>query len=135
MIGAFSLADFSREADFVDGYGHGTHVAGTIGSATWGVAKNTTLFAVRVLDSAGMGTNADVIAGMEFVVRDARERAKTDQCRKGFVANISLGGEKLPAMNDAVSGFFLFVVGSITNVDAGSSYCRSRHLPGGRSRQ
>lgn len=110
ITGAFFLADLTHEGNFIDGYGHGTHVAGTIGSATWGVAKKTTIFAVRVLDSNGSGTNADVIAGMEFILRDARERRGTDQCRNGFVVNISLGSEKLPALNDAVSGSCQFIV-------------------------
>ena len=50
-----------------DGNGHGTHVAGTVGGSTWGVAKNVTLVAVRVLDSSGNGTNSGVIAGVDFV--------------------------------------------------------------------
>jgi cerevisin len=83
-----------------DGAGHGTHVAGTIGSVTWGVAKKTKLLAVRVLDSYGSGTNAGVIAGMNYVVTDVASRA--EQCPKGIVANMSLGGRKLKAMNDAV---------------------------------
>jgi cerevisin len=85
----------------IDGAGHGTHVAGTIGSMTWGVAKKTTLLAVRVLDSGGSGTNAGVIAGMNYVVSDAPSRAQ--QCPNGFVANMSLGGRKYQAINDAVS--------------------------------
>ncbi|EUC44497.1 hypothetical protein COCMIDRAFT_98093 [Bipolaris oryzae ATCC 44560] len=100
---AFFLADLTHEGTFIDGFGHGTHVAGTIGSATWGIAKKTTIFAVRVLDSNGWGTNSDVIAGLEFILRDARERKGTDQCRNGFVVNISLGSEKLPALNDAAA--------------------------------
>src|SRR5262249_33343293 len=39
-----------------DCHGHGTHVSGTIGGSTWGVAKNVNLFAVRVLDCGGSGT-------------------------------------------------------------------------------
>lgn len=83
-----------------DDMGHGTHVAGTIGSNTWGVAKKTTLFAVRVLDRYGSGTNAEVLAGMDFVIKDAPQRAAA--CPKGFVANMSLGGYKTKAMNAAV---------------------------------
>jgi subtilisin family serine protease len=102
-IGAKFLADFSREGDMIDGAGHGTHVAGTIGSVTWGVAKKTRLFAVRVLDSWGTGTNAGVIAGMQFVITDAKERTDAGECPNGVVANMSLGGRKLDAMNQAVS--------------------------------
>jgi cerevisin len=101
LIGAEFLVDFSGEDTMIDGAGHGTHVAGTLGSLTWGVAKKTTLLAVRVLDTYGSGTNAGVIAGMNYVVADAPTR--TEQCPNGFVANMSLGGRKLQAMNDAVS--------------------------------
>ena len=48
--------------------GHGTHVAGTVGGTTYGVAKGVTLVAVRVLDCAGSGT-AGVIAGIDWVTR------------------------------------------------------------------
>jgi len=84
-----------------DEMGHGTHVAGTVGSATWGVAKKTTLFAVRVLDKYGSGTNAGVLAGMQFVIKDAPQRAAA--CPRGFVVNMSLGGYKSKALNAAVS--------------------------------
>jgi subtilisin family serine protease len=49
------LANFADDSD-ADGQGHGTHVAGTIGGATYGVAKKTSLFAVKVLDDSGSGT-------------------------------------------------------------------------------
>src|SRR5207249_2482976 len=47
--------------------GHGTHVAGTIGAATFGVAKAVSLHGVRVLSCAGIGLNSDVIAGVDWV--------------------------------------------------------------------
>lgn len=62
--------------------GHGTHVAGTVGGKTWGVAKRVTLVGVRVLNCAGYGSDADVIAGMDWVARTATLPA---------VANMSLG--------------------------------------------
>jgi subtilisin family serine protease len=49
------VANFA-DSDDSDGQGHGTHVAGTVGGSTYGVAKQTTLFAVKVLDSNGSGT-------------------------------------------------------------------------------
>jgi subtilisin family serine protease len=82
LIGAEFLVDFSGEDTMIDGAGHGTHVAGTLGSLTWGVAKKTTLLAVRVLDTYGSGTNAGVIAGMNYVVADAPTR--TEQCPNGY---------------------------------------------------
>jgi len=65
--------------------GHGTHVSGTVGGSTYGVAKNVTLVAVRVLDCNGSGTNSGVIAGVDFVT--SNHAAGTPA-----VANMSLGG-------------------------------------------
>jgi subtilisin family serine protease/subtilisin-like proprotein convertase family protein len=102
----FSHVDFGGRAvsgfDAVDGgtaedcYGHGTHVAGTIGGATYGVAKGVTLVAVRVLDCTGHGTSAQVISGVDWVTGD-------HQSGEPAVANMSLGGDFDPAVNDAVT--------------------------------
>ena len=78
----------------IDCNGHGTHVAGTIGGATYGVAKNVTLYAVRVLDCSGSGTNAGVIAGVDWVTAHAVKPA---------VANMSLGGGADAALDAAVT--------------------------------
>lgn len=74
--------------------GHGTHVAGTIGGSTYGVAKNVTLHAVRVLGCNGSGTTAGVIAGVDWV---------TDNHAGSSVANMSLGGGTSQALDDAVA--------------------------------
>ena len=79
-----------------DGNGHGTHVSGTVGGSTYGVAKNVTLVAVRVLDSSGSGTNSGVIAGVDFVTSD-------HQAGQPAVANMSLGGGASTALDTAVS--------------------------------
>lgn len=79
-----------------DGNGHGTHVSGTVGGSTYGVAKNVTLVAVRVLDSAGSGTNSGVIAGVDFVTSD-------HQAGQPAVANMSLGGGASTALDTAVT--------------------------------
>lgn len=50
---ATHLANYAGDGSTADGNGHGTHVAGTIGSKTYGVAKKTSLYAVKVLNSAG----------------------------------------------------------------------------------
>jgi subtilisin family serine protease len=65
--------------------GHGTHVAGTVGGSTYGVAKTVTLVAVRVLNCSGSGTWSGVIAGMDWVTADHPLGAPA-------VANMSLGG-------------------------------------------
>ncbi|KAI4698772.1 hypothetical protein J4E81_005383 [Alternaria sp. BMP 2799] len=107
----------------IDAMGHGTHVAGTIGSMTWGVAKKTTLLAVRVLDSYGSGTTEGVLAGMEYVITDAAKRSEAGECPNGFVANMSLGGRKMQALNDAAAaivaaGIFLAVAAGNEGRDA-----------------
>ena len=74
--------------------GHGTHVAGTVGGNTYGVAKGVKLYAVRVLDCGGSGTNSGVIAGVDWV---------TANHVKPAVANMSLGGGLSTALDDAVN--------------------------------
>ncbi|WP_418514549.1 S8 family peptidase [Deinococcus sp. RM] len=78
-----------------DCQGHGTHVAGTVGSATWGVAKGATLVAVKVLGCDGSGTNSGVIAGVNWAV--------TNKGTAAAVANMSLGGGASQAVDDAVN--------------------------------
>jgi serine protease len=120
--------------------GHGTHVAGTVGGSTWGIAKGVTLIPVRVLGCNGSGTNSGVIAGIDWVAANHVKPA---------VANMSLGGGASTATDNAVtnlvnSGVFTavaagndnanacnysparaaaaFTVGSTTNTDARSSF-------------
>jgi subtilisin family serine protease len=87
--------------DTVDGgaaddcHGHGTHVAGTVGGATYGVAKGVTLVAVRVLNCSGSGTTSGVIAGVDWVTAD-------HQGSDPAVANMSLGGGASSALDAAV---------------------------------
>jgi subtilisin family serine protease len=78
----------------VDCNGHGTHVAGTVGGTTYGVAKGVTLHPVRVLGCNGSGTNAGVIAGMDWVASNHVKPA---------VANMSLGGGASTATDDAIN--------------------------------
>ena len=74
--------------------GHGTHVAGTIGGSTYGVAKGVTLHPVRVLDCDGSGSTSDVIEGINWV---------TANHSKPAVANLSLGGGPSRALDQAVA--------------------------------
>src|SRR4051794_1018444 len=76
--------------------GHGTHVAGTIGGATYGVAKAVRLVAVRVLTCAGSGSTSGVIAGVDWVTGN-------HQAGQPAVANMSLGGGKSAALEQAVA--------------------------------
>lgn len=75
--------------------GHGTHVAGTTGGTTYGVAKGVTLVPVRVLNCSGSGTWSGVIAGIDHVTSQANRTVP-------MVANMSLGGGFSQSVNDAV---------------------------------
>jgi subtilisin family serine protease len=75
--------------------GHGTHVSGTVGGTTFGVAKGVKLVPVRVLDCGGSGSWSDVIAGIDWVASSTLRPA---------VANLSLGGAASTSVDAAVAG-------------------------------
>ncbi|WP_224364759.1 S8 family peptidase [Hyalangium versicolor] len=77
----------------IDCNGHGTHVAGTVGGSTYGVAKNVLLYAVRVLGCQGSGSTAGVVSGIDWVTNNKQLPA---------VANMSLGGGADRVLDDAV---------------------------------
>ena len=74
--------------------GHGTHVSGTVGGSTYGVAKSVTLVAVRVLDCSGSGSTSGVVAGIDWVTAHHATPA---------VANMSLGGGASTTLDNAVA--------------------------------
>jgi len=94
----------------IDCHGHGTHVAGTVGSTSYGVAKGAQLRGVRVLDCNGSGTFADVIEGIDWVAANSPGPS---------VANMSLGGGLSPAVNTATAN--LSRSGVSVAVSAGNS--------------
>jgi subtilisin family serine protease len=89
-----------------DANGHGTHVSGTIGGATYGVAKGVTLYAVRVLDASGSGTTSGVIAGIDWVTAN-------HSSSRPSVANMSLGGSASTSLDTAVQN----------SIASGVTYC------------
>ena len=89
--------------------GHGTHVAGTVGGSTYGVAKQALLRGVKVLDCAGSGSTSGIIAAVDWVRQNAQKPA---------VANLSLGGGYSSALNTAVNN--LANAGIFTAVAAGN---------------
>jgi len=113
--------NYSTDNSTTDGVGHGTHVAGTIASKNYGVAKKARILSVKVLDDDGGATTATVLKGIEYVVNDAKTRKV--RCKKGLVANISLGGTFNKAINDAVkaivdAGVFVAVAAGNEGEDA-----------------
>jgi subtilisin family serine protease len=92
-----------NDADATDCNGHGTHVAGTVGGSTYGVAKAVQLVAVRVLSCSGSGTTAGVVAGINWVTANAIRPA---------VANMSLGGGASTTLDNAVNN----------SIDSGVTY-------------
>jgi subtilisin family serine protease len=97
--------------------GHGTHVSGTVGGSTFGVAKAVRLFAVRVLNCSGSGTNSGVIAGVNWVTANHISPS---------VANMSLGGGASSALDTAVnnsinSGVTYAIAAGNANTNAANS--------------
>ncbi len=94
----------------LDCNGHGTHTSTTAAGTTYGVAKAMTVIGVRVLDCSGSGSNAGVIAGVDWVTANAIKPA---------VANMSLGGGFSAALNQAVANSV--TSGVVYSISAGNS--------------
>lgn len=86
-----------EEASCDDLGGHGTHVAGSVASTTYGVAKRVQLVSVKVLNRYGNGAYSGVLAGLEYVIQ--QKQANPD---RPMVINMSLGGSRSDAINDAI---------------------------------
>lgn len=91
LAGATAISDGRGTGDC---NGHGTHVAGTIGGATWGIAKAIRLVPVRVFGCTGGSANSTIISGIDWVRTNAVKPA---------VANMSLGGGASSATDTAVN--------------------------------
>ncbi|MFJ8431106.1 S8 family peptidase [Kitasatospora sp. NPDC094019] len=102
-----------------DGYGHGTHVAGTVAGSSFGIAKAARIVSVRVLNDDGEGTTEQVVAGIDWVTGHAVRPA---------VVNMSLGSDPDPALDAAVAGSI--ATGLTYTVAAGNqSVDASEHSP------
>ncbi|MFL4394475.1 S8 family serine peptidase [Acinetobacter pittii] len=100
-----------------DCHGHGTHVAGTVGGSTYGVAKNVSLVPIRILGCDGSGASSNVIAGLDWILKNGKKPA---------VVNMSLGGEANASLDSAVenlfnNGYVMVVAAGNSNIDACSS--------------
>ncbi|KAJ3118514.1 hypothetical protein HDU96_000930 [Phlyctochytrium bullatum] len=108
--GTFTTTDKT----FTDMNGHGTHVAGTIGSTTYGVAKKATLVAVKVFESDGTGELSNLIAAVNWVALNAVYWRSVFKINS--VANLAVAGGASGAFDDAVAAAvnsgLTFVVGA-----------------------
>ncbi|ODQ59203.1 hypothetical protein WICANDRAFT_33033 [Wickerhamomyces anomalus NRRL Y-366-8] len=109
-------ADFTSEGDG-DRNNHGTHVAGVVGSKTYGVAKEATLVEVKALDRLGQGSLSTVLAALEFAVNDRKSRGVPG------VVNLSLGSAKNTVLNQAIkaaveSGLVVAAAAGNANIDS-----------------
>ncbi|KAG8630216.1 hypothetical protein KVT40_001835 [Elsinoe batatas] len=122
---SFGVSYETTDGTNTDDHGHGTHVAGTVGSSTYGVAKKTQVVAVKVCNKNGGCRASDVIAGLQWVVNDRVAR----NCSMGAVVNLSLGttSSEWTSVRDAVTtltnaGVFVAVAAGNSGVDAANSY-------------
>lgn len=88
----------------IDEKGHGSHVAGTIGGKTYGIAKKVNLVAVRVFGEDGKAKVSDIIKGLQYSVKDHQAKVSAKQKGyKGATINMSLGGVISDALDLAVN--------------------------------
>ncbi|EEQ39531.1 Subtilase family protein [Clavispora lusitaniae] len=113
---AFAGKDFTGEGSG-DTNGHGTHVAGIIGSKTYGVAKDVNLIEVKCLDEMGHGSLSSILGAIEFSVNHSRHS------RKPGVVNLSLGAMRNSVLNKVIesasnAGLVIVAAAGNSNVDA-----------------
>lgn len=106
---------------FTDENGHGTHVAGTIGSNTYGVAKKTNIIAVKVFGSGSTTSNSIILDGLQWAINDIVAKGRQSRA----VINMSLGGSASTATDNMVksafdSGVLCVVAAGNENQNAGN---------------
>jgi subtilisin family serine protease len=109
--------DYTGDRDDFDGDcgGHGTHVAGTVGGTTYGVAKNVQLHSFRVLDCSGSGAYSWIMAALDDVATE-----QDNNGNRPTIVNMSLSGGQYDLMDAAVNG--AVADGVVVVVSAGNNY-------------
>jgi len=111
-FGYSSVKNIFGVVDTTDDNGHGTHCAGTVAGQTYGVAKEASLIAVKVMSDKGSGSTSNIVSGINWVAGQVKPNGRPS------VANLSIGGGYSQANNDAVAG--LVGAGVTTAVAAGN---------------
>ncbi|MBB5939685.1 S8 family peptidase [Streptomyces zagrosensis] len=137
-VNGFDAVDNDNVAQ--DGHGHGTHVASTTAGTSYGVAKKAKIVAVRVLNNQGSGTNAQVVAGIDWVTKNhsgpsaanmslgggantATDTAVRNSIRAGVTYAVAAGNDNRDARNTSPARVGeAITVGSTTRTDARSSF-------------
>ncbi|KAI9474247.1 MAG: peptidase S8/S53 domain-containing protein [Benjaminiella poitrasii] len=88
-------ANFIEYEGSMDLAGHGTHVAGTIGGSTFGIAKNVILHGIKILDSTGEGRSSSLLQAISYVIKNAEPGRS--------IVNLSLTGPPSQTVDDAIS--------------------------------
>ncbi|KAI5170861.1 cerevisin [Nematocida sp. LUAm3] len=87
--------------DGEDDNGHGTHCAGIISGVSSGVAKNSKIVPVKILNADGVGTTEHTILGLVYVMKEHHRRLREQKSPKSII-NMSLGGVKSPALKEII---------------------------------
>jgi len=132
--------NYSGESSTADGNGHGTHCAGTIGGATYGVAKGVRLVAVKVLNSGGSGTIAGIVNGVNWIrqqavpfksvvsmslgasgIQTALQTAINSLVAAGVAASVAAGNSNANACNFSPAGFASCITVGATAMSTGNT--------------
>lgn len=93
FAGRIGVGAYTTGTGVADCHGHGTHVAGTIGSSRYGMARDVILHPVRTLDCQGRGSVSDILLALNWVASVAPPRS---------IINMSLSGPRDETLNGAI---------------------------------
>ncbi|KAF2129685.1 subtilisin-like protein [Dothidotthia symphoricarpi CBS 119687] len=120
--GRATLGYNAAGGEHTDTLGHGTHVSGTIGGTTYGVAKRTNLISVKVFTGSS-GSTSVILAGFNWAVNDITSKSRTARS----AINLSLGGQASTTWTNAIQA--AYTQGVLSVVAAGNGDANGNPLP------